>query len=125
VKHFNLTFCALCALACWAMTPGRASAQAPIEAQSAATPVVAVRDPQSGLLRPATPAEIRALNGPAMAARPAPGPVMLRGDGRRQVHLGDAGLVHVLVQRNAGGALDMRCSETEAPGADAGAHHDR
>lgn len=120
MKHFNLTFCALCAVACWATTPGRAAARANDDSS-----MVAVRDPQSGLLRPATPAEIRALNGSAMASRPAPGPVMLRSDGRRQVHLGEAGLVHAVLQRDADGSVAMACSDSEQRAALQGDRHER
>ena len=76
-----------------------------------AHPMVAARDPQTGQLRAATPAELRALGTPSLALRPAAGPVKLRSDGRRELHLGEAALVHATIARDAEGRLTMRCVE--------------
>lgn len=118
MKPFNFTFFTLCALACWAARPGHAAGQ---------DGMAAARDPVSGRLRPATAAELRALGAPAMALRPLPGPVTLRADGSRQVHLGDAGLVHAVLRRD-GDVVHMECTGDERAGAahdHGGVRHDR
>ncbi|MFL6709475.1 MAG: post-PEP-CTERM-1 domain-containing protein [Massilia sp.] len=91
-------------------------------AQDAPAGMTAVRDPQTGQLRPATAAELRALGAAQLALRPAAagaGPVKLRSDGRREVHLGEAALVQATVRRDADGKLTMDCVQGE----DDHAHH--
>jgi hypothetical protein len=87
--------------------------------------VVVARDAQTGQLRPATPAELRALAGADKAMRPAPaaGPVKLREDGRREVHLGEAALVHATLRRDADGRTTMECVHGDAAAANAEAGH--
>lgn len=85
--------------------------------------VVAARDPQSGLLRPATAAELRALGAPEMALRPPAGQVKVRSDGRRELHLGEAALVHAVLRRDADGRTSMRCIEGDDSAPPAEAHH--
>ena len=80
---------------------------------SAQDAMVAARDPQTGQLRPATPAELRALGTPSLALRPPLGPVKLRSDGRRELHLGEAALVHAVLRREADGSVTMRCVDDE------------
>lgn len=91
--------------------------------------MTAVRDPQTGQLRPATAAELRALGAAQLAlnlaaaaaatAAATPGPVKLRSDGRREVHLGEASLIQATVRRDADGRLTMDCAQGE----DDHAHH--
>jgi len=92
-------------------------------AQDVPAGMTAVRDPQTGQLRPATAAELRALGAAQLALRPAaapgPSPVRLRSDGRREVHLGEASLVQATVRRDADGKLTMDCVQGE----DDHAHH--
>lgn len=108
----SLTACA--ALVLLALGAGSARAQHPVDNTAAA--MTAVRDPQSGQLRPATAAELRALGAAELALRPAaaPGPVKLRSDGRREVHLGEAALTQATVRRESDGRLTMECVEGEA-----------
>lgn len=88
--------------------------------------MVAARDPRTGQLRAATPAELRALGAPSLSLRPPAGPVKLRSDGRRELHLGEAALVHATISRDADGRLTMTCIEgdDQAPGREA-RHADR
>lgn len=87
--------------------------------------VVVARDAQTGQLRPATPAELRALAGADKAMRPAPaaGPVKLREDGRREVHLGEAALVHATLRRDADGRTTMECVHGDAAATDGENQH--
>lgn len=88
--------------------------------------MVAVRDPQTGQLRAATAAELRALGTPSLAMRPAAGTVRLRSDGRRQLHLGEAALVHATIARDADGRIALRCVEgDDRVAAREAAHADR
>ncbi|MDB5958962.1 MAG: hypothetical protein JWP59_256 [Massilia sp.] len=96
------------------------------QAAAAQDGMVAARDPQTGLLRAATPAELRALGAPSLSLRPAAGPVKIRSDGRRELHLGEAALVHATIRRDADGRLTTSCVEgdDQAPAKEA-AHADR
>ncbi|WP_426111579.1 post-PEP-CTERM-1 domain-containing protein [Massilia sp. PWRC2] len=85
-----------------------AAAAATAAAQDA---MVAVRDAQSGQLRAATAAELRTLGATSLALRPPPGQVSVRSDGRRQLHLGEAALVHLLLRRDGDGHTSMVCNE--------------
>ena len=73
---------------------------ASVTAATAQDAMVAVRDAQSGQLRAATAAELRALGAPSQALHAPPGAVIVRSDGRRQLHLGEAALVHVVLRRD-------------------------
>ena len=105
--HPSVLSCVL--LAAFALAAGGALAQ------DAPAGMTAVRDPQTGQLRPATAAELRALGAAQLALRPAAaaGPVKLRSDGRREVHLGEASLVQATVRRDADGKLTMDCVQGE------------
>ncbi len=74
--------------------------------------MVVVRDAQTGQLRNATPAEVKALRAQEVQrglTRPAPpSPVTVRKDGTRQKHLGESGLVYSVVTRDADGKLQSR-----------------
>lgn len=84
----------------------------PAAAAEQADGMVVVRDAQTGLLRNATPAEVKTLRAqevPRGITRPAPpSPVTVRKDGTRQKHLGERGLVYSVVTRDAGGKLQVR-----------------
>ena len=84
---------------------------------SPADTMVAARDPQTGQLRAATPAEVRALGAGSLALRPAAGLVKMRGDGRRELHLGEASLVHAVLRRDADGRTSMTCVEGDGQAA--------
>jgi hypothetical protein len=86
--------------------------------------MVVVRDPQSGHMRPATPAEARALLDTAnksRAARPqeAPRPPNVRPDGVRAATLGEKGMVYSVITRGPDGKLAEQCIEGEAAAAHA------
>lgn len=81
--------------------------------------MVVVRDARTGLLRNATPAEVKALRAQEVQlgitrVQP-PAPVTVRSDGTRQKLLGERGLVYSIVTRDANGKL----SAQEAIGEDA------
>lgn len=84
--------------------------------------MVAVRDAQSGQLRAATAAELRVLGATSLALHPPVGQVSVRADGRRQLHLGEAALVHVVLRRDADGHASMACVEGQHGGEDGGEH---
>jgi hypothetical protein len=72
--------------------------------------MIAVKDPQTGQLRPPTPAEARALATAAAALAPAAAPVTVRRpDGTFQRHLGDAGMTYSVLSRTADGKLAIDC----------------
>jgi hypothetical protein len=80
--------------------------------------MVVVRDAHTGLLRNATPAEVKVLRAQEVQrgiTRPQPAPVTVRPNGTRQKHLGERGLVYSIVSRDANGKL----SAQEAIGEDA------
>ena len=86
--------------------------------------MVVVRDPQSGQMRPATPAEARALLDTAKksrAAQPqeAPRPPSVRPDGVRAATLGEKGMVYSVIRRGPDGKLTEQCIEGEAAAAHA------
>ena len=74
--------------------------------------MVVVRDARTGLLRNATPAEVKTLRAQEVQrgiTRPAPpAAVTVRKNGTRQMHLGERGLVYSVVTRDAGGKLAVR-----------------
>ncbi|MDM5179759.1 hypothetical protein PO883_21440 [Massilia sp. DJPM01] len=75
-----------------------------------------VRDKQTGQLRPATAAELRAMDGSLVQpqiAHPQP-QVRVRADGTRSAPLGGRGVVYSVVSRTADGKLVQRCVEGEA-----------
>ena len=106
----------LCALAAFSLqAKAQQQAQAPASAQSQAG-MVAVRDAQTGKLRPATPDELKALRArnPAPAALAAGTPpqhqsLAPRRDGTRGVRLGDRTMVYDVVTRGADGKLSSEC----------------
>jgi hypothetical protein len=81
--------------------------------------MVVVRDARTGLLRNATPAEVKVLRAQEVQlgiTRPQPpAPVTVRADGTRQKHLGERGQVYSIVSRDANGKLAAQ----EAIGEDA------
>ncbi|MDQ1813332.1 hypothetical protein RBA41_08460 [Massilia sp. CCM 9210] len=101
------TLITCCALAAFSM-----AASAAAQADGMAV----VRDKQTGQLRPATAAELRAMQGdlqqPQMA-RPQP-QVQVRADGTRSAPVGDRGMVYSVVSRTPDGKLAQRCVEGEA-----------
>lgn len=78
--------------------------------------MVVVRDPQTGQMRAPTAAELQALRQAAPAApRTQAAPKMAVGpDGRRQVQLGERGLVYSVATRDGEGKLARHCVEGEA-----------
>jgi hypothetical protein len=74
-----------------------------------------VRDPQSGQLRPATAAEVRAMQAAsAKEQRIAPQqqpaqPPTVRPDGVRSAFLGERGMVYSVVKRGPDGKLTRQC----------------
>lgn len=89
-----------------------------------------VRDKQTGQLRPATAAELRAMQGnlpqpqvaPAQVA-PAQAQVSVRADGTRSAPLGQRGVVYSVVSRAPDGKLVRRCVEGESAALHASHHH--
>ncbi|NHZ34288.1 post-PEP-CTERM-1 domain-containing protein [Massilia rubra] len=84
-----------------------------------------VRDKQTGQLRPATAAELRAMRGnlpQPQVALPQP-QVSVRADGTRSAPLGQRGVVYSVAARTPDGKLVQRCVEGENDAAHA-AHHD-
>jgi hypothetical protein len=96
--------------ALWAAMPSTAVAQ---EQQG----MVVVRDAQTGQLRAPTPAEMRALvpatRSSSMSA-PAQPALVTHPDGRRQVRLGERGMVYSVVTRGADGKLSGQCVQGKA-----------
>ena len=78
--------------------------------------MVVVRDAVTGELRPATPAESRALRArdPSLAPDRGVGPLTVREDGSRKVHLGERRQAYSVVTRDAAGKLAMQCMNTES-----------
>ena len=107
VKVHGLAGGAMAALLVLA-APGAAGAEGP---QS----MVVVRDAVTGELRPATPAESRALKArnPSLAPERGIGPLTVRDDGSRKVHLGDRRQAYSVVTRDAAGKLAMHCMNSE------------
>lgn len=79
--------------------------------------MVVVRDPATGQLRNATPAEVKALRaqqtGHALVRREAPAAVTVRENGTKHKHLGESRMVYSVVSRGADGKLDMQCLKGE------------
>lgn len=80
--------------------------------------MVVVRDVQTGLLRNATPAEVKALRAQdatrrGLVAEP-PSPVTIRKDGTLQKRLGERSMVYSVVTRDDAGKLDMECVQGAA-----------
>jgi hypothetical protein len=75
--------------------------------------MVVVRDAETGQLRAATPAELKALRAQGAALRqeppPQPSAVTTRDDGTLHKHLGESGMVYSVVTRDADGKLGMQC----------------
>jgi hypothetical protein len=88
------------------------AASVPAAAAEQAEGMVVVRDAHTGLLRNATPAEVKTLRAqevPHGITRPAPpGAVTVRENGTKTTHLGERGLVYSVVTRDAGGKLLVR-----------------
>ena len=86
-------------------------------AASAAGPqsMVVVRDAVTGELRPATPAESRALKArtPSLAPDRGVGPLTVREDGSRKVHLGERRQAFSVLTRDAAGKMAMQCMNSE------------
>lgn len=107
-----LLLSAMAALACGA--PQAAHAQQASNKPASAPPtsgMTVVRDQASGTLRAPTPAEAQALEAATTRALAPFQPAMTQGaDGRRQVKLGEHGLVHSVVRRKADGTLEQHCT---------------
>lgn len=75
-----------------------------------------VRDKQTGQLRPATAAELRAMQGnlPQPQAAPAQTQASVRADGTRSALLGQRGVVYSVLARTPDGKLVQRCLEGES-----------
>ena len=94
-----------------------AAAAAPrVSADPGQQAMAVVRDPQSGQLRPATAAEVRAMQAAsAREQRIAPQqqqpaqPPTVRPDGVRSAFLGERGMVYSVVKRGPDGKLTRQC----------------
>jgi hypothetical protein len=79
--------------------------------------MVVVRDAQTGQLRNATPAEVKALRAQetrrGLVAPEAASAVTIRRDGTMQKHLGERGMVYSVVTRDANGKLGTQCVNGE------------
>lgn len=102
--------------ALWAAMPPKAGAEPPQPPpqQQQQQGMVVVRDPQSGQLRAATPAEIRALapasaSASARLSAPSQPAMVTHPGGSRHVRLGERGLVYSVVTRGADGMLAQEC----------------
>lgn len=108
-----ITCCALAALSTAAVAAAQSEGMA------------VVRDQQAGQLRPATAAELRAMQGklaqPRVAAPQAQATV--RADGTRSAPLGERGVVYSVVARTTDGELVQRCLEGDTSARHA-AHRD-
>ncbi len=104
-----------CALAVLSMLAGTAPAAPQTEGMAV------VRDADTGQLRAATGAEIRALQGPQQRRQslsPQAKPTV-RADGTRSALVGERGMVYSTVTRAADGTLVQRCAEGETAAAHA------
>lgn len=104
---FSKTLISCCALA--VLSTAAVAAE-----QSAGMAVV--RDKQTGQFRPATAAELRAMQGnlpQAQAVQPPP-PARVRADGTRSAQLGERGMVYSVVARTPDGKLVQQCVEGES-----------
>ena len=118
---YLLPLAALCAAAgASAQSPAQSPTPEQVHSHSHAAPATAqdlsvVRDADTGRLRAPTPAELRALQAKAPPGiQPPARPAMTTGpDGRRQVRLGERGLVYSVVKRGADGKLDQHCAQGE------------
>jgi hypothetical protein len=92
-----------------------AMAPPPAASAEAAPGMVVVRDPKTGELRAATPAESRLMRQQSRTPAPDPTDLVLtvRGDGSRKVHLGERRQVYAVVTRDADGQPAMHCVHTE------------
>lgn len=90
---------------------------APAAAAGAQEGMVVARDADTGKLRAATPAEVKALHTQSVVrgmVQRAPAPVVtIRKNGTLQKQLGDRGMVYSVASRNADGKLDMQCVQGE------------
>jgi hypothetical protein len=79
--------------------------------------MVVVRDAQTGQLRNATPAEVKALRAQetrrGLVAPEPPSAVTIRSDGTMQKRLGERGMVYSVVTRDADGKLGTQCVKGE------------
>ena len=78
--------------------------------------MIVVRDAQTGQLRAATPAEIKALHDQGLALNPskaAPDLAVRRDDGTLRKRLGESGMVFSVITRDADGKLVMQCAGSE------------
>lgn len=118
----------LAALAC---ASPQATSQQPPPAQAtepaSSAGMTVVRDRATGTLRTPTPAEAQALQAGA-ALTPFQPALTTGADGRRQVKLGEHGMVHSVVRRDADGAVTRHCTHDAdaaiAPQSQSGEHHE-
>lgn len=84
-----------------------------------------VRDKQTGQLRPASAAELRAMQGnlPQPQVAQAQAKVSVRADGTRSAPLGQRGVVYSVVARAPDGKLVQHCVEGESAALHASHHH--
>ncbi|NHZ92201.1 hypothetical protein F2P45_24810 [Massilia sp. CCM 8733] len=108
-----ITCCALAALSTAAVAAEQSDGMA------------VVRDKQSGQLRPATAAELRAMRAalPQPQVAPPQPQASVRADGTRSVSLGERGMVYSVVSRTPDGKLVQHCVEGESAARHA-THHD-
>jgi hypothetical protein len=74
--------------------------------------MVVVRDAQTGQLRNATPAEVKALRAQQSTrglVAPDAATITIRGNGTIQKHLGERGMVYSVARRDAYGKLGTEC----------------
>jgi hypothetical protein len=97
-----------------ALLAAGAACSLPAAAEPDAQPgMVVVRDAQTGKMRHATPAEVKALRSQqvarTLAAPAATSPVTVRADGTMHKRLGERGMVYSVVTRDADGKLGTQC----------------
>jgi hypothetical protein len=89
----------------------------PAAAQDPQSGMVVVRDAQTGKLRNASPAEVKALRAQesqrALVQPDAAPTVTIRQDGTLHKHLGDGEMVYSVTTRDADGKLGMQCVNGE------------
>lgn len=106
-----------------AKKPAPAAAAAKPEAGAPAAPgaanMVVTRDPETGELRNATPAEREKLLGRRPQAAPAAPQVVILPDGTEMVVLGEENMSYAVARRNPDGTLTQTCVEGSEAASDA------
>ena len=91
------------------------------KSKASAKASVVAKDPVTGELRPATPAEVKALEAQSSSRQPLMAPVdrdrvEVRPDGSKVGYLDETHMTHVVVKRAADGTLQYQCVDGDKNG---------